>query len=759
MQVHIISRPDRGGCSTMWWWQQEHVDEEAPPSPVLRVDDEAPPSPMQVPPIHFEEKKEEPSTTWVVNDKRNYVHSYSAPLVAVSKVERDQKTLFKASEDMLDFEKAADAMSVMLHHMDFCGVAGVFGQRGSGRSAFLELLWQALQRRQAEAHAREIAKYTKGSCCCSYTRWRYCTPGIVDYGGSGTLHGYYILCKIECADLLSSDRVWGTILDALWAAIDKEYGAWALPYFAQVGAANYPRYGPVFLKFALWTLLKLAALGVVLYFIIMFLIKSETDEARSGLVRAAVVVASVYLTSVEVAAGTMVAFSAVGYLVVFMKSRTKQRRQRIESKAADDEKWRSEKGGFHHKVFQEVATIVAMLEVHIRHRRAWPLFLRLCVPSILDGILCDLFFTCYAWPEIVVSVDDIDKVPSPIAVRLVEALTAMSHVQGPVRHASPFKVLLATDPLILDQALGSYFAGASSAYDAREAQPQPPESRLAEGERFLRSLVTVHFELPPVTPGKRSALARKMLTSVGVRAPGEPDDLDRASSCCSRKKTTVRVVVPENAGSELHAEHGDRVLKLSTPRNAETGTLVRVPHKTKKTLPSLPVYRNCDPQFMPRKRWRQAAETRTSFGGELLPGDLLVFDALSPFLPSNPRRLWRVVSAFHIAQRLARWSPSSTVLDWRKRLLRFVLASERWPYRFAWLAYVLKRDDAVHVDAPLATVYATIDIASSPLLSLDDDSVQELLEVLGPLQARHFYDLDPLVRNGASALHRHIAQL
>lgn len=767
------------------------------------------------------------SKSCIVRDPRDlahfgktYVHDYNAPWVMASAIEIDQELLFKARDDLLDFNLAADAMSVTLHAMNFCGVGAVFGERGAGRSAFLELLWQGLQRRQAEDHAREITKYIAQSCCCcryiAYCCWRYCMPSRVDYGGSGTLGGYYILCKIECANLLSSDRVWGTILDALWAAIDKEYGSWALPYLARVGAANYPRHGPVFLKFVICSIIKLCVILLLLLIIISLVVRSNRrgDIATTMMHKVIAfigVVVSLYLVSIQVATASVVLISAFSYVLVACRQARRKKKVKEDARAEEESRWRSEKGGFHHKVFHEVEQIVAMLEVHVRHRRAWPLILRICLPQILDGLLCDIFFRCYAWPQVVISIDDLDKVPSPIATQFLEALTALSHFQAPVRHACPFKIIFAADPLILDHALGSYFSGSHSAYHPRQPLNVTQEvaahahAMTAQGERFLRSFVTVHFEMPPsalVNPGKRSAVASKLLNHIGVRAVGAPEAGDRPhrpSWCCAGRASgrrdparhTVGIVVPESPGDIICAVTTDGVaVSVPTPTNASPGDIILAnatshpmrtwKQKYQRALQSAAIPRDCDPQFMSQKQWSKAAGRRLSFGGEFLPGDLVVFDTLAPFLPANPRRMWRVVSAFHVAQRIARSKrlASCHSLPWRKLLLRFVLAGERWPLRFACLRHVASRRGAawrtinphklstMTPSTLLADIYECIaDLILyqaadlRPLLILDDGSPQDLLQLLDTLTLDHLAQFDALARNNSSAVARAVAQV
>ena len=764
-----------------------------------------------------DEKKEDAEVETCLVERfrrRSYSRGYAEPMMA-TKADIEQSMLFSERDDMLDFHVYAEAMSVPVYASDFCAVVAIWGERGAGRTAFLELLWRALQRRQAEAHAREIAAYMQKTWCwgwancLAYWRWRRCAPCLVDNGGSGTLHGYYIFCKIECADILSSDRVWGTLLDALTDAIRREYGSWALPYLIQVGARHYPRSGPVFLKFFLWTLLKCALLVVILVFLIIFLLQSNKKQVSKGRTKMISIVGSIvafYMSSVALMSASVVAMSAAGYATYACKGRQNARKKRAETRAEEEERWRSERSGFHGKAFKELKCLTEMLEVHIRHRKKWPMLLRLCIPNILDGLLPDCVFTCYAWPEVVLSVDDLDKVPSPVAVRLLEALTALSHVEGPVRRSSPFKILTAADPVVLSRGVGTFFEGTASAYGDQQ-HPGYPQTRgpdvLAESERFLRGFVTIPLELPATDAKRRSRLASKLLSTVGMRGVGVPDDIDDRSCCCCRSRghrrmhKTMALLVPDTAseGAVLAATTDDDVvLKAPTPRGAVPGhTVINVPlsgesrpetsslrsaaRSSLRTASRYSLPKNCDPQSMARQDWDAAEGHRTSFGGELLPGDVLVFNALAPHLPANPRRLWRVVAVFHIAQRVARHSDTTaTSLAWRRSLLRFVLAGERWPGHFGWLRYVLdrlvKHKDSfrgLSANSPETTLVAVYDLVVADLLAeinddpgaaavlaIDDGAVVEFRRVLGHLTIAHWLAFERICRNNSSAIAKHI---
>jgi len=200
---------------------------------------------------------------------------------------------------------------------------------------------------------------------------------------------------------------------------------------------------------------------------------------------------------------------------------------------------------------------------------------------------------------------------------------------------------------------------------------------------------------------------------------------------------------------------------------------------------------------MPHKEYRKHVGARTRFGGELLPSDVSVFSQLRAFIPGNPRRLWRIVTTFHIAQRVARHHEAHNARQkffnpdlknsvaassaWRSKLLCFVLAGERWPARTAWLRHVIDRlvyhDDSwneikgpIPNSTPLILLHDSViiplldtlcghDDASSALLVLDDGSVQEFRKLIigESLSVADFCAFDLFCRNNSNALLRHVA--
>lgn len=115
--------------------------------------------------------------------------------------------------DLLGYVALADVVSVPLHNLNQGAVLFVHGERGVGKTTMLDLVWQALERRQACAHAEErprrISRFTDmcgrwlGLAC-----WRFACYGFVDFSAN-TLTGYYIRCPIQATELLGNDRVWG----------------------------------------------------------------------------------------------------------------------------------------------------------------------------------------------------------------------------------------------------------------------------------------------------------------------------------------------------------------------------------------------------------------------------------------------------------------------------------------------------------------------------------------------------------------------
>jgi len=491
--------------------------------------------------------------------------------------------------------------------------------------------------------------------------------------------------------------------------------------------------------------------------------------------------------------------------------------------AAEDEAWRNEQTGYHGKVIQELDLIAKMLETHVRLRHSWCRCLWLYLPRIFDGLLCDGFFTCYAWPEVVLLIDDIDKIPTPLVVRLFEALTLMSRLRGPKRERELLKIVIVADPWILDRALGHYYSGAASAYDGGTGRAVPGAPGLggggtydndpselatmarvvAEGERFTSAFVNIPFVLPTLTldSAKKGSIAHAFLRHMGM-----PRDENEGLKAIvplrtDSKSQSFSVKTPDGLVHELQLEPdavaGETMVRGTRPRGPPAGDelwrveppAVRAPLWRKLCCP-----RNLDPQHYAARRWRAGAEARLEFGVELPDGDSCVFRDAAAFLPANPRALWRVIAVFHVAQRLQRQrevgrtlarrrrddpeeeadaAPPSRSVRWRAKLLRYVLASERWPYRTAWLRHTIvhraeeevlgprKAAGNIDGDTLLADVHLDAELlqtAAAPLLALDEgaNEYRAILLSPAPLTVRDLLLFDRVVRNISPALVRHI---
>ncbi|MBT3368993.1 MAG: hypothetical protein HN416_17760, partial [Nitrospina sp.] len=110
--------------------------------------------------------------------------------------------------------------------------------------------------------------------------------------------------------------------------------------------------------------------------------------------------------------------------------------------------------------------------------------------------------------------------------------------------------------------------------------------------------------------------------------------------------------------------------------------------------------------------------------------ELQAFENYSPFLSPNPRRAKRIVNVYRIARQLK--SNLGALAPEAPTLIKWMILSEQWPFRVAWIMqkieddYQLKQDLFNQPETSLEQVYEVVkprvqDEKAKEFVSMDDD--------------------------------------
>ncbi len=290
----------------------------------------------------------------------------------------------------------------------------------------------------------------------------------------------------------------------------------------------------------------------------------------------------------------------------------------------------------------------------------------------------------------VIFIDDLDRCPPGKAVEVLEAIMLLLADED----GTPFIIFLAIDARVIVKAI-------------EERYGKILVEAGITGYEYLDKIVQIPFSIPP----PRDDVMKQYVTSLLWRSEAERQTAEKGQKEKEREKEekerkrqverdlreaqakaaeTIKAADVEPAAGELIAPP---VSKESAPQS-ETAPLSAgmTPAPVEKISPP-PEKAKAPPVEVPFKLEERQA-----------------FEDFSRYFSPNPRRAKRIVNIYRVARLL---TPQATS-DERQKLIKWVILSEQWPYRTAWMIQQIEDDFQVkgvfskRPSAPMAEVFSAV---------------------------------------------------
>lgn len=288
--------------------------------------------------------------------------------------------------------------------------------------------------------------------------------------------------------------------------------------------------------------------------------------------------------------------------------------------------------------------------------------------------------------RIVIFIDDLDRCPPAKAVEVLEAIILLLSDENKM----PFVMVLGLDARIIVKAVEERYGKVLT------------EAGIT-GYEYLDKIVQIPFRIPPAGPLE----IEKYVESLIYRSEAEKTQAqeligklaaDKKIARLWREVDTLQTDIISASGlnatetvSQLKQLEAARNLALNNrDRLAEAEKIVttireRLSRPADKAAPVAP-----EPIFKPEE-----ADTIKQF-------------ARSEWLSRNPRRIKRIINVYRISRSL---DPDASTAH-RQKLIKWIVLSEQWPYRTAWMMQCIEDDEQLEKklagDTTLQTVFAGV---------------------------------------------------
>lgn len=289
--------------------------------------------------------------------------------------------------------------------------------------------------------------------------------------------------------------------------------------------------------------------------------------------------------------------------------------------------------------------------------------------------------------RVVIFIDDLDRCPPAKAVEVLEAIILLLADENKM----PFVIVLGIDARVIVKAVEERYGKVLT------------EAGIS-GYEYLDKIVQIPFRIPPAEPSD----IQRYVESLIYRSDEEKA---RAQELVNQLATDEKVARLwndiETLETDIISSPGLNATTLSHQLNQLTAArnltlddhvnyakAEKIVAGIKEQLGRLPAARQMpvapEPIFKPEE-----ADTIKQF-------------ARSEWLGPNPRRVKRIVNVYRISRSL---DPDTTPAH-RQKLVKWIVMSEQWPFRAAWIMQYIEDDEQsekkLAVTATLQTVFADV---------------------------------------------------
>ncbi len=289
--------------------------------------------------------------------------------------------------------------------------------------------------------------------------------------------------------------------------------------------------------------------------------------------------------------------------------------------------------------------------------------------------------------RIVIFIDDLDRCPPAKAVEVLEAIILLLADENKM----PFVIVLGIDARVIVKAVEDRYGkvlteAGISGYEYLDKIVQIPfripPAGSSDIERYVESLIYRSEEEKTKAEELINRMAREarqkrlqaeieilqtdIISSQNLNATALKDQLDQLGA--------ARTSLLNEGGGYAEAQQVVATIKKQLGRRPET-----------QQTPVAP-----EPIFAPEE-----ADTIKQF-------------ARSEWLSRNPRRVKRIINVYRISRSL----DPDTLLAHRQKLIKWIVMSEQWPFRTAWIMQYIEDDEQsekkLEATATLQTVFADV---------------------------------------------------
>ncbi len=289
--------------------------------------------------------------------------------------------------------------------------------------------------------------------------------------------------------------------------------------------------------------------------------------------------------------------------------------------------------------------------------------------------------------RVVIFIDDLDRCPPAKAVEVLEAIILLLADENKM----PFVVVLGIDARVIVKAVEERYGKVLT------------EAGIS-GYEYLDKIVQIPFRIPPAGSSGIERYVESLIYRSDEEKTKVEELINRMASDAKLKRLSAEIetlqtdiISSQNLNATALKEQFDQ---LSTARNLLLNNregyteAQQVVAGVKKQLGRRPEAQQTsvapEPIFSPEE-----ADTIKQF-------------ARSEWLSRNPRRIKRIVNVYRISRSL---DPDTTPAH-RQKLVKWIVMSEQWPFRTAWMMQFIEDDEQsvkkLKATATLQTVFARV---------------------------------------------------